>query len=334
MKHYFTSLILIIILGSFQSKASHYMGSEMTYTRVNASTINVKLKLYRDCSGIGLCGCPAGPLNTSCTVNVTLYGRTSTCNNTNFGTTALSIVPGAGVVDVIQLCSQAGATNCSNCGTKTPGSYNPAAEIYSFQGNISLASVPASCNTLAVGFSECCRSFSITSLQNPSSQNFYTELVFDKRFSNTSPSFINKPLAAVYALKDVYYNIGGFDPDVFPMDFFSLVCLVGNRMNLQGYKTLWCHVIDDVGAGNTIDPGSDAVADAFNFVMVPIPGFEGLLCCGVVLQWVEPSTPCFIINSATPGPCRRIYLSLIASYPVRNFVVGAFIGSDAPELYA
>ena len=118
------------------------------------------------------------------------------------------------------------------------------------------------------------------------------------------------------------------------MDFFSLVCLVGNRMNLQGYKTLWCHVIDDVGAGNTIDPGSDAVADAFNFVMVPIPGFEGLLCCGVVLQWVEPSTPCFIINSATPGPCRRIYLSLIASYPVRYFVVGAFIGSDAPELYA
>lgn len=213
MKHYFTLLIFVFIFGSFQSKASHYMGSEMTYTRVNATTINVKLKLYRDCSGIGLCGCPAGPLNTSCTINVTLYGRTSTCNNTNFGSTALSIVPGAGVVDVIQLCSQAGATNCSNCGTKTPGSYNPAAEIYSFQGNISLASVPASCNTLAVGFSECCRTSSITTLNVPSSQNFYTELVFDKRYSNTSPSFINKPLASIYAGKDVYYNIGGFDPD-------------------------------------------------------------------------------------------------------------------------
>ena len=213
MRQYFTLLILLLFLGTFQSKASHFMGSEMTYTRVNATTINVTLKLYRDCGGVGLCGCNLGPLNTSCTVNVTLYGRSTSCNNTNFGSTSLTIVPGSGIVDVIQLCSQAGTTLCSNCGTKTPGTFSPAAEIYTFQGNVSLSAVPTNCNSLAIGFNECCRTASITTFSNPSSQNFYTELVFDKRFSNTSPTFTNKPLAVVYAGKDVNYNLGGYDPD-------------------------------------------------------------------------------------------------------------------------
>ncbi len=213
MKQYFTLLILFLLLGSFQTKATHIMGSEITYTRVNATTINVTLKLYRDCNGIGLCGCPAGPLSPTCAVSVTLYGRTSTCNNTNFGSTNLTIVPGSGIVDIIQLCSQSGATLCSNCGTKTPGTFMPAAEIYTFQGNVSLASVPAGCNSLAVGYSECCRTASITTFSSPAGQNIYTELVFDKRFSNTSPSFTNKPLAVVYSGKDVNYNLGGFDPD-------------------------------------------------------------------------------------------------------------------------
>lgn len=205
-------LPIILILVSFTLKASHFIGGEMSYTYVNANTINVKLRLYRDCLGAGICGCTTGPLQTNCTVSVTLYGRSSNCNNTNLGTATLTIDPTATINDAIQYCSQVTSV-CSNCGTRTPGSYAPAVEAYTFQGNVSLASVPAGCNNLALGFNECCRSSSITTLSIPSSQSFYTELLFDKRFNNASPVFTNKPLTAVYSGLDVNYNMGGFDPD-------------------------------------------------------------------------------------------------------------------------
>ncbi|MFY8021308.1 MAG: fibronectin type III domain-containing protein [Bacteroidia bacterium] len=230
MKQFISTLFLAVIFCT-TAIASHISGGELSYTRINSTSIRVQLKLYRDCGGIGLCGCPPGPLNTGCTISVSLSGRSGTCNNTSFGTFNLNVLANSGVTDVIQLCNLAGNTLCSNCGTKTPGSFMPAFEIYTFEGIVSLASVPANCNSLALAYTECCRSVSITTLSSPSSQNFYTELVFDKRFDNSSPVFTNRPLSVIYNGQEINYNIGGYDADGDSLSYSIVTALRGANTN-------------------------------------------------------------------------------------------------------
>ncbi|MFN4082670.1 MAG: gliding motility-associated C-terminal domain-containing protein [Bacteroidia bacterium] len=224
MKHTFTSLkkvlaIFSVVMIAFLSSsllnkatATHVVGSDMSYSCTSTPGVyQVTLKVYRDCQGIPLCSCP---LSSGCSKSVTIQGAAAPCNGTSFGSQTLTVVPNVSGFDIIQLCAMS-TTICTNCATRTAGSFTPGIEVYTFQGTINLSSLPTSCCMVRLIYQECCRNNAITTLVNPGSITFFTEAIINRCATpcNSSPTFTNDPVAVACAGQDFSYNLGAVDPD-------------------------------------------------------------------------------------------------------------------------
>jgi hypothetical protein len=211
----------------YQSQASHVVGSDASYACISNRVYQVTAKIYRDCAGIQLCfGCQTGTSPVPCSQQVTITGRShptgiphnlpaQSCNGTSFGSVNLSVVPGVSGLDVIQLCAMS-VTICRNCNTRTPGTFQPGIEVYTFTGTVDLTGLPASCCWVAIGIPvPCCRNNAITTLVNPGSLNLYNEVMINICATpcNSSPTFTNDPVAITCAGQDFTYNLGAIDPD-------------------------------------------------------------------------------------------------------------------------
>ncbi|MCE2740232.1 MAG: hypothetical protein LW669_01965 [Sphingobacteriales bacterium] len=221
-----SALILLMVFGGFQQEASasHVVGSDIAYSCTTTPGVyRVQFKVYRDCQGIQLCAnCPTS-LSPSCGIPIVLTGGTappgsglppSPCAGVSFGSQTITVVTAVSGFDVVQLCSEQKSI-CTNCGSRTPGTFVPGIEVYTFEGNISLASIPASCCLINIGYDICCRNSAITTLANPGSLNFYTQGTINRCTTpcNSSPTFTNDPVAVTCAGQDFTYNLGAIDPD-------------------------------------------------------------------------------------------------------------------------
>ncbi|OYU96480.1 MAG: hypothetical protein CFE21_08810 [Bacteroidetes bacterium B1(2017)] len=209
------SLLFLLVLGSSQSSANHVVCTEMRYTCTGTPGVYmVGLKLYRDCSGTEFCAsCPTS-LNSDCKVNVDIKGFDSAFLDQGYGNADLTIVKSASAYDVVQLCKLA-KTICSNCGSRTPGTFTPGIEIYYFEGLVNLNAVPSACCKVRVGFAQCCRGTSVTTVVNPMATNYYTDIMINRCANgcNSSPVFTNDPVFIVCAGQDIVNAMGAIDPD-------------------------------------------------------------------------------------------------------------------------
>lgn len=213
------ALLLLFTFKAENLKASHIVGGDLTYQCVSSTpgVYFVEYKWYRDCQGIPMCGCGAtGPLDPACSIDLEIVGADGNCAGQSFGRQKLTVVPNTSAYDVIQLCAMS-TTICTNCGTRTPGSFTPGIEIYTFRGTINLASLSAdqTCCRFNIGFGECCRNSAITTFLNPGGLNFYSGGTLNRCMApcNSAPAFTNDPVAITCAGQEFTYNLGAIDPD-------------------------------------------------------------------------------------------------------------------------
>ncbi len=220
MNKFFYNLIIILFsLISFQTKASHFTGCDISYQCTSTPGVyKVSLKLYRDCAGIQICmGCsnsiPSGT-TVGCSVGTTgtqILGASTACLGANFGTFTLNAVVGNSGYDIIQTCSSL-KTICTNCNTRTAGTYTPGMEVYVYEGNVNLNGIPTNCCNVTLSYSDCCRNGALTTIVPG---QFYSQTTINRCQTpcNSAPKFTNDAVVLICAGVDFVYNLGAIDPD-------------------------------------------------------------------------------------------------------------------------
>ena len=220
-KHFYILASILLNFFCFQSKASHFVGSDINYKCTSTPNVYmVTLKIYRDCAGIPLCpGCTnaipngtvAGCTTASSGFSTQVIGATAPYVGVNYGSFTLNVVPSSSGYDIIQLCNNV-QTICTNCNTRTAGTFSPGIEVYTYEGNVDLSSLPSTCCNVILGANACCRNgASSTTI----SQGFQTVCTVNRCQSscNSAPIFTNDAVAIICSNVDFIYNLGALDPD-------------------------------------------------------------------------------------------------------------------------
>ncbi|MBJ7427390.1 MAG: PKD domain-containing protein, partial [Bacteroidia bacterium] len=218
-KHFYILACILLSLLATESKATHLTGNDISYQCTSTPNIyKVTIKSYRDCAGIPLCpGCSSSPGSISgCTTSsagltTSITGASGSCIGTNFGSFTLNAVTNASSYDIIQTCTS-NPTICTNCNTRTGGTISPAMEVYTFEGNVDLRSLPTACCRVILGSSICCRTSSLTTM---SPGNFFSFAEIDRCQTpcNSAPTFTNEAVVLACAGVDFIGNLGASDPD-------------------------------------------------------------------------------------------------------------------------
>ncbi len=184
MKKVFFTIVLLLVI-SANSFASHVMGADITYTCLGNNVYEVTLTLYRDCSGSTIGTSPQ-------TVNFSSSCSTLTASLAYVSTT-----------DVSQLCP----TALSTCN----GGTEPGTEQYVFRGQVTLPP----CADWIMSWDLCCRNSAITNLVSPSSQSLYVQTTMNSIAApcNNSPQFLTIPTPYLCANNLSIYNHGATDLD-------------------------------------------------------------------------------------------------------------------------
>jgi hypothetical protein len=174
---------LLFIFISSSTKASHHLGSEITWTCLGQDSFLVSLTIYRDCNGI---------MNNSATIKVA-------CEPSKKYITSLNI-QNPTIIDITPVCDNS-CTRCQSSGCSFPYGI----EKYTYE-NILVFDNSVSCCKVRLSYYDCCRSNTITT--GMASQNAWNEAILDRCVSpcNSSPVFNNTPIMIICIGQDFRYS--------------------------------------------------------------------------------------------------------------------------------
>ena len=190
-----------------ESKASHIMGADITYTCAGTNIYNLQLRLFRDCNGI--------PFGSTATLDFT----SPTCGTFSATLDLLSGYP----VDI--------TTNCAS----VPSACGGGGGTYGVHEYVYKKSITIPCaGDYVVSFNNCCRNNALTTL-NPASQAFYVQTIIPNSLPicNQSPAFLNSPIVSHCIGQPVNYSHGilNFDNDSLVFSLADCQASAGNSVN-------------------------------------------------------------------------------------------------------
>ena len=215
MKKIYT-VLFVLVLGSILSPegwASHIMGMDMEYDALGNGVYQVKVTMYRDCSGIPAPstlilsaftpnGCT--PFSSTTPVNATL---TQTCDYPG------SHLSGGATCEVTNLCDTSTILSCCVAG----GNCLPGITSTTYVGVITLPTGTGGqrCTNWVLATNNCTRNATITNLSNPSSfcTYIYSELNDSLLSSNNSPEYRQRNQWVANVGQVVELDFGCIDPD-------------------------------------------------------------------------------------------------------------------------
>ncbi|MEZ4928884.1 MAG: hypothetical protein R2777_02580 [Chitinophagales bacterium] len=280
-KIYSLLTLFFVIFISFEVKASHLLGSEITFVCNGPGNYTVTLNLYRDCNGIT----PSG--------TQTLTYSSSSCGSN--GSIQLNRV--GNIQDITPLCP--GEQSACN------GNGQWGVQRYTYTGTLTL---PPGCgNDWVLGWSQCCRNGAINTLSSPSNQNMYVGALLDNTVTapacNNSPTFNNPPASIVCVNQPVVYNHGVADVDGDSLYFSLGNCYEGNnnQVNYSGSYSGTTPLSSSTGI--TVNPNTGAISFTPNQQQV------GVLCVnvkeyrnGVLISEINRDMQFTVINCSNQPP--------------------------------
>jgi len=183
-------LIILSLLLSYVSHASHVPGGNITYECIGPNTYVVTLTLFEDCG-------TAFTSNGTMSINVA-----NSCGLPFASTVSLQNI--IFQQEVSQLC--ASSMPLSECnGGSLPGVY-----MHVWQDTITL---PGPCNSWTFSYSSCCRN-SCNNLSG-TSNSYYWESILNSQTAacNSSPVITSQPIPYYCVNQPVVYNFGTYEPD-------------------------------------------------------------------------------------------------------------------------
>ena len=218
----FLILVLVTLVFSYQSKADHIIGSDMTYSAGDTAGIyNVTFNFYRDCNGCYVLGqSPKCGTSENCgssqTAPTTL---TVKCINGSSSSSAGTItMTRQSIVDITPTCF----TEKSRCAQPCNGTFPYGIEKHTFTGTVDLRSyISSGCCKFEISVLLYVRNVGITTGQ--SQQSFYTscEIEACKAPGNSSPALTNDPVAILCCNQPYSFNNGAVDTTDFDSISYS-----------------------------------------------------------------------------------------------------------------
>lgn len=169
--------VILALLMSFISTASHLAGGDIQYRYIGDSTgiprhYKVILRVYRDVAGIVMQPTDQVTVSSGCYADINV---------------PMSLVPGSGVV----------APTLFDC--VVPGPTNKTLEVYMYTGYVIL---PGNCSTFRFWYENCCRPGNVTNIFASNGalglDGFFFDALLDNATSgqNSSPVFVSEPVRA------------------------------------------------------------------------------------------------------------------------------------------
>ena len=193
------SCFIVLMLFSQESKATHIMGADITYTCDSNNTYQIQLKLFSDC---------ISPLSLGNTADVNF--SSPTCGNFTISLDLLPNYP----LDITNNC--ASLSSACNGGTGFLG-----VNEYVYQKSVTLPCV----GDYTVSWTSCCRNSALNTL-SPSSQASYVQTILPHASApcNQSPGFANSPIVTFCNNQPVNYSHGVVNLDNDSLAFSLIDC--------------------------------------------------------------------------------------------------------------